>query len=185
MAKHLQSQDALRVLDFGPTSAGNINFLTMLGHSVYMANLVEDASKPEYQFIQTEGDDVGKVGYRVDDFLAGNLDFAGRCFDVVLLWDTLDYLPAALLAPVVGRLSEVTVPGAQLLAFFHSKKENDDTTFSRCHLTGTDQIERQRIGSHPILHAFTNRQIEGIFKQFSTYKFFLAKDSLREVIVTR
>ena len=42
MAGFLRSQESLRILDFGPTSAGNINFITSLGHSIYMANLVED-----------------------------------------------------------------------------------------------------------------------------------------------
>ncbi|MEO6923082.1 MAG: SAM-dependent methyltransferase, partial [Bryocella sp.] len=44
----LKSSDGLRVLDFGATSPANINYLTSLGHSVYMANVVQDSVRPEY-----------------------------------------------------------------------------------------------------------------------------------------
>ena len=43
----------------------------------------------------------------------------------------------------------------------------------------------QRIGSHPIRHTYTARQIETLFKRFASNKFFLAKDTLREVLVIR
>ena len=185
MQKHLRARESLRILDIGPTSAGNINFITNLGHSVYMANLVEDAARKEYQITEQEGPNAGKVSYDIPRFLKDNLDFAGRVFDVVTLWDTADYLPEALVAPVMDRLYEVMEPGGQLLALFHSKLTGDDTTFSRYHLTATDQLELQTIGNHPILHTYTTRQVETLFKRFASNKFFLAKDTLREVIVIR
>ena len=48
LQKHLKSRESLRVLDIGPTSSTNINYVTSLGHSIYMANLVEEAAKPEW-----------------------------------------------------------------------------------------------------------------------------------------
>ena len=190
MAKFLKERESLRVLDFGPTSAGNINLITSLGHSIYMANLVEDAGRTSYVVENTENE---PQAYDTVRFLDENLDFQGRMFDVVLLWDTFDYLPHPILKAVADRLSEVIAPGGQLLAFFHSntpagvtaKPNNDDTTFSRYHLTEREELELQRIGGRPILQTQTNRQVEAIFHLYSGYKFFLAKDSLREVIVTR
>ena len=185
LQKHLRAKDSLRILDIGPTSAGNINFITDLGHSIYMANLVEDAARPDYQKVVTDGPDAGKTTYDVARFLKENLDFAGRTFDVVTLWDTADYLPEPLVDPVISRIHDVMAPGGQVLAFFHSKLTGDDTGFARYHLTATEQLELQTIGSHPILHTYTSRQVETLFKRFSSYKFFLAKDTLREVIVIR
>jgi SAM-dependent methyltransferase len=185
LEKHLHAKESLRILDIGPTSAGNINFVTNLGHSIYMANLVEDASRPEYQIAVTEGPNAGKTSYDVERYLRENLDFAGRTFDVVTLWDTADYLPEPLVQPVVDRIYDVMRPKGQLLAFFHSKTVGDDTIFSRYHLTASDQLELQRFASHPILRTYTSRQVETIFKRFASYKFFLAKDTLREVIVMR
>ena len=181
MVSFLKSRESLRVLDIGPTSAGNINFVTNLGHSIYMANLVEDAQKPEYQTT----DEDGAPAVDVNRFVRQNLDFAGRTFDVVAFWDTADYLPAALLQPIVDRIFEVMEPGGQLLAFFHTKATGDETVFSRYHLTEGDQVEMHRVGGHAILQTYTNRQVETMFHQFAGYKFFLAKDALREVIVTR
>ena len=40
MLKYLKEEESLQVLDIGPTSASNINLLTSLGHSLYMAELV-------------------------------------------------------------------------------------------------------------------------------------------------
>ena len=185
LQKHLRAHESLRILDIGPTSAGNINFITNLGHSVYMANLVEDAVRPDYQKIETDGPDVGKTTYDVTRFLKENLDFAGRTFDVVTLWDTADYLPETLVEPVINRMHEVLAPGGQILAFFHSKLTGDDTGFSRYHITATDQLELQAIGRHPIVNTFTSRQVEALFKKFASHRFFLAKDTLREVIVLR
>ena len=185
LQQYLNAHEGLRLLDIGPTSAGNINFITNLGHSIYMANLVEDAARPDYLIQPPEGDQTAKPVYDVERYLRENLDFSGRKFDVVTLWDTADYLPEALLQPVIDRIYEVTEPGAQLLALFHAKTAGDDVAFSRYHLTNTNQLELQRIGLHPIRHTYTNRQVENLFKRFASYKFFLAKDTLREVMVVR
>lgn len=181
MQKSLQSQEGLRILDIGPTSATNINYLTGLGHSIYMANLVEEANRPEW-ITQEEG---GEPVFDVDGFLAQNLSFSGRTFDIVTLWDVADFLPPAILTGVIRRLYEVTAPGGQILAFFHSSATGPMTEFARYHLTDSDQVEMQKFGIYPIRQAFTNRQIETLFKDFSSYRFFLAKDALREVIVVR
>jgi hypothetical protein len=182
LLKHLRGAESLRILDIGPTSSTNINFITSIGHSIYMANLVEEASKPEW-IIPGSADEAPR--FDVDRFLAANLNFSGRIFDVVILWDTADYLPAVLLPAVLERIHSVIQEGGLMLAFFHTKAEGPETAFSRYHLTDTDSVEMQRAGNYPILHTYNNRQVENMLKEFSSYKFFLAKDNLREVIVTR
>ena len=183
MSKYLNSRESLRLLDIGPTSAGNINFVTHLGHSIYMANLVEDSARPDY--LVQHPDDPAKKTYDAPRYLNENLDFTGRVFDVVTFWDTADYLPLTLLQPVIDRIYDVMEPGGQILALFHAKVNGDTDTFCRYHLTATDQLELQSVGVHPMRQTFTNRQIEGLFQRFTSYRFFLAKDTLREVIVTR
>jgi hypothetical protein len=182
LQKHLASNDSLRILDIGPTSAININYITSLGHSIYMANLVDEAAKPEWMIPDETGE--GKR-FDVERFIATNLDFSGRKFDVVTFWDTADYLPASLLTPVVDRIHEVMQPGGLLLGFFHSKANAGETRFSRYHLTATDAVEIQRAGVHPLLQVYNNRQIEKLLHGFSGYRFFLAKDNLSEVLATR
>ena len=65
---YLKETESLRVLDFGATSSHNINYLTSMGHSVYMANVVQDASRPEWRKPLEEG---GKSEFDV----AGFVDF--------------------------------------------------------------------------------------------------------------
>ena len=182
LLKHLHEEDSLRILDIGPTSSTNINFITSIGHSIYMANLVEEAAKPEWIIPAAAGE---PAGFDVERFLTTNLNFAGRIFDIVILWDTADYLPEVLLPAVLERIHSVMQEGGLMLAFFHTKTEGVETGFSRYHLTDTDAVEMQRAGNFPILRTYSNRQIENMLAAFSSYKFFLAKDNLREVIVTR
>jgi SAM-dependent methyltransferase len=181
LLKHLRGQESLRVLDIGPTSSTNINYITSLGHSIYMANVVEEAAKPEWMTAGAAGE---QPTFDVDRFLENNLNFAGRIFDVVILWDTADYLPDPLLTPFFARIHQVLQPGGLMLAFFHATTATD-TAFCRYHLTDTEIVDMQRAGNYPLLHSYSNRAIENMLSQFSSYRFFLAKDSLREVIVTR
>jgi hypothetical protein len=184
LLERMHSEESLRVLDIGPTSSTNINFVTSLGHSIYLANLVEDAAKPEW--VLATGED-GSARFDVQRFLAAHLNFSGRGFDVVLFWDTADYLPEELLGPVLNRIHEVMAPGGQMLTMFHSPARTVEakTDFCRYHLTDSDAVDVQRAGEYPLLNHYNNRQVEGFLKLFKGYHFFLGKDNLREVVVTR
>ncbi len=182
LQKSLKAETGLRVLDIGPTSPTNINFLTNMGQSVYMSDLVPEAHRPEWRK-KVEGEDAPR--FDVEGFLAQNLDFADREFDVVLLWSTLDYLPGELVTPVVGRLHASMRPGGKVLALFHNKINGDNTAFCRYHLTDSDAIEMQATAPVAMQQVFTNRSIEKTFSSYASNKFFLAKDNLYEVIITR
>lgn len=186
LQKHLQTNESLRVLDIGPTSSTNINFVTGLGHSIYMSNLVEDAAKPEWMSTTVPGE---TPVFDVDRFLAANFNFEGRTFDVVIFWDTLDYLPGSLVTPLLAKLHQAMHPGGLLLAFFHSKTNTTaapvDTAFYRYHLTADDTVEKKHAGNHPLKNIYNNRQIENLLQGFGSFRFFLAKDNLREVIAVR
>jgi hypothetical protein len=182
LLKHLRGTESLRILDIGPTSSTNINYITSLGHSVYMANLVEEAAKPEWIVPAKDGE---PEHFDVERFVTTNLSFSGRIFDVVIFWDTADYLPEALLAPLFSRLHQVMHPGGMMLAFFHAKATGPDTAFHRYHLTDTDVVDMQQAGNFPLIGVYNNRQIEKYLAEFASFRFFLAKDNLREVIAMR
>jgi len=187
LLERMRKEESLRILDIGATSSTNINFVTALGHSIYLANLVEDAAKREWLIPQEDG---SPARFDIEKFLATHLSFSGRGFDVVLFWDTADYLPEELLAPVLERLREVMAPGGQMLAMFHSPSSSSapgavKTDFCRYHLTDRTQVDVQRAGDYPLISTYTNRQIENLFSLFKGYHFFLGKDNLREVVVSR
>ena len=188
--KFLHEREGLRVLDFGTTSSANINYLTQLGHSVYMANAVSDAAAAEWRRPTAAtgpgtDKDAETASFDVERFCSSNLSFSGRVFDVILLWDTASYLPPELVAPFFRRLREVLQPGGRLLAFFHAKTTGPETTFSRYQLSATDDLMVLRSGPYPVLGLYHTRQIEKYFAGFADTRFFLGKDNIREVYAVR
>lgn len=182
MLKFLQANPNLRVLDIGPTSSQNINFLTALGHSVYMADVVHESLKDQWIQPAEEGEE---PGFDIAGFFEQNLNFSGREFDVVLLWTTLDYVPLWLAQPLIEHLKQAVRRGGLILATFHRKATGPNTEFCRYHLTGTDEIEMQQAEAHPVQRVYTNRNIENMFSEFGTNRFFIAQDNLYEVLITR
>jgi hypothetical protein len=182
LRKRLQTEPGLRLIDIGYTSPTNINYLTSLGHSVYMADLVHDACTGDWKAGEDED---GNAIWNVEGFLSQTLNFSGRLFDVVLLWTALDYLPQALVAPVVGHLHESMNEGGQVLAFFHTKMQGEEIVRCRYHVTPGDEVEMQLTQQFPIQRAFTNRSIERLFNGWGGLRQFLAKDSVSEVLITR
>lgn len=182
MRKRLQAEPGLCIIDVGFTSPANINYLTGLGHSVFLADLVTDACSEDWQ---SGVDEEGNPVWNIEGFLKHALNFSGRTFDVALLWTALDYLPEPLVAPVVAELSAAMNPGGQVLAFFHTRTQGAETTHCRFHVTPGDDVEVQAAHPFPIQRAFTNRSIEKLFTGWSGHRQFLAKDSVSEVIMTR
>jgi hypothetical protein len=182
LRKRLQGEQGLRILDVGYTSPSNINYLTELGHSVYLSDLVHDACAENWQ---TGKDSDDNPILNVEGFLSQSLNFADRMFDVVLLWTALDYLPQAFVSPVVEHLHASMNPSGQVLALFHTRTQGEETVHCRFHVTGTDNVEIQLAQPFPIQRAFTNRSIEKLFSGWSGHRQFLAKDSVSEVIMTR
>ena len=182
LRKRLEAEPGLRTVDVGYTSPTNINHLTGLGHSIFLADLVHDACAQNWL---TGTDEDGNLIWNIEGFLNQSLNFAGRTFDVVLLWTALDYLPEAFVAPVVARLYEAMNPGGQVLALFHTRISGEEAVHCRFHVTAGDEVEIQLAEQFPIQRAFTNRSIERLFSSWSGHRQFLAKDSVSEVIITR
>jgi len=180
MLKHFRELDGLRVLDIGVTSPSNINYLTSLGHSIYIADLLVEASKPEWLI---PGEDGAEPTFDAVGFARDNLHFAGRRFDAILLWDVVDYLPEALVVPVIERIHEVLDPGGLVLAFFHTSMVGPETNYCRFCLTDHEEVLMQPGPDYPIRRIYNNRSIERLLSKFSSYKFLLARDNIREVII--
>lgn len=177
---------SLRVLDFGSTSPSNINLLTSLGHSVYMANIVGDAAKPEWlNSPQTGSRSSGEPEFDLERFAAANLDFSGRDFDVILLWDTADYLPPVLVPKLFERLRAVTRPEGRLLGFFHGKTDGPEAGYARYQITNKEELKLLGSEPFPIRQVIQNRQIERYLEGFSTIRFFQGSDNVREVMAVR
>jgi hypothetical protein len=182
LRKRLQAEPGLRIIDSGATSPTNINYLTSLGHSVFLCDLVTEACAGTWQ---TGTDANDKPIYDTDGYIKQSLNLAGKMYDIVLLWTSLDYLPEPFVPAVVAHLYASLNPGGQVLAFFHTRKQPEESAFCRFHVTEGDTVDMQTAQPFPIQRVFTNRSIQDLFNQWSGFRQFLAKDSISEVLITR
>jgi len=177
----LKEREGLRVLDFGTTSSSNINYLTQLGQTVYMANVVEDSTRADWM----RPNEQGKPEFDAEAFAAANFGFSGKEFDAVLLWDTADYLPPAAVPLLYERLRASLHPGGRLLAFSHGKTSGPETQFYRYHITDHAELLLQHAGEYPVQAVYQTRQIERFLEGYGDVRFYLGKDNTREIIATR
>ena len=171
------------MLDVGGATQANVGFLTNMGHKVYSERFLDLLDTPDKEALDDPAT-APSLAF-VDTFLRQNLDFPAGWFDGVLLWDSLEFLPPALLKAAVERLYYVSKPGAYLLAFFHAdEKAATVPTYSyRIHDSCTLMLAHRRMRAP--CQRFNNRSVEKLFQRFQSVKFFLARDHLREVIVRR
>ena len=177
----LAGQEEMRVLDLGPTSPTNIARITGLGHKIYNEDVLLASTSPSY----AARTDEGKPTIHVDRFLTENLTYTTTLFDAVFCWDIPDYLPEAVVRPAVERLHRVTKTGGVLLAFFHTRDAGPDAPYYRYHIVGDDELELQEGPHFRLQRIFNNRNIEKLFQDFGSIKFFLARDNVREVLVVK
>lgn len=180
-SKIIAGQENLCILDLGPTSPQNIALLTEMGHRVYNEDVLLASLDPE---IISKNED-GTSTVSLEMFLQENLKYNGQQFDVVLAWDIPDYLHESLVKALVARIFSVMKPGGVLLAFFHTRDAGPEAPYYRYHIAGKDTLDLQRGPQFRLQRVFNNRHIENLFREFSSIKFFLARDNVREVLVVR
>src|SRR5712691_12529782 len=196
LIKSLDSEETLCILDLGSTSPANIRYCTERGHKIYSDDLLVSSTDPSL----VTKDETGKTVLDSKRFLEENLVFPAAQFDIVLCWNLPDYLDESLVKPVVGRLWSLLKPGGSLLAFFHTQEAGPDAPCYRYHIVGVDTLEMQLIdhrgeakkgapraasNNFRLQRVFNNRNIENLFRDFASIKFFLARDNVREVLVVR
>ena len=118
-------------------------------------------------------------------FFAENLNYPAEHFDAILFWDVADYLPEALVKPLIDRLQATMKPKGYLLAFFHTKDAGPESLYSRHHIVKRDTLELEPVPGFRLQRIFNNRHIENLFKDFASRKFFLGRDNIREVLMVR
>ncbi|HKD92458.1 MAG TPA: class I SAM-dependent methyltransferase [Terriglobales bacterium] len=190
-ARRIVGQEPLNILDLGPTSPANIEYLTNLGHKVYNEDVLHAGTDPAL-VTPGEGD---KPTIDVARFLSSSLQYEPEKFDAVLCWDVADYMPEVLVKPMVDRIHRATKPGGSVLAFFHTKDAGPDAPYYRYHIGGPETLSLQamwkqgpvktRVPLFRLQRIFQNRHVENLFRDYGSLKFFLARDNVREIIVLR
>jgi hypothetical protein len=179
--KTISREQGLKILDLGSTSAANITFMTGLGHGFHQGDVLRQAR--DKSLVIPNGD--GSPTLDVERFLRESMNFAREDFDAVMFWDVADFLPDCLVAPVIERVHYAMKPGGIMLAFFHAKDAGPDAPFYRYNIAAKDTLELQPVRGFRLQRVYQNRQVENLFRDYASIKFFLGRDNIREMLVIR
>ena len=179
----ISDQPELSILDLAGATQANVSFITSLGHRLYSDDILrsmDDAFGRDTDFIANQSDP-----QRVERYLAETMDFPDAKFDGALVWDTLQFLAPPVLQLTIERLFRILRPQAYLLAFFHAEEKANVIPVYSYRIVDSKTLSLTPRGQRKPAQFFNNRSLEKLFHQFSSVKFFLARDHLREVIVKR
>lgn len=177
----ISREEGLKVLDLGSTSPANITFMTGLGHKFHQEDALRSATDKSLIIPNGDGDTTIDVHRYFDE----NLDFEREEFDAVMFWDLADFLPEPLVKPLIERIHVAMKPGGTLFALFHTKDAGTDVPFYRYNIASKDTLELQPARAYRLQRIFNNRHVENLFRDYSSMKFFLGRDNIREVLVIR
>jgi hypothetical protein len=176
----IKSPEGQRILDLGAASQANINFITGLGHGVCTEDLHSCLELfSSRSMVSTD------PGAETERFFSENLQYQPGHFDGVLCWDLFDFVPDDLVKPLVERLYQLLKPGGYLLTLFHSGQPGQVLPVCQYRIASQEQLQVSQRAQGKLRRAFNNRGIESLFREYASLKFFLTKDSVREVLVVR
>ncbi|MEZ5356952.1 MAG: class I SAM-dependent methyltransferase [Bryobacteraceae bacterium] len=159
-----------QVLDVGEFTQANVTFIIGQGHRLTFEDLLRSFDIP---------------GAPATERLAKALDFPAEAFDAILVWDILEHFPPPVAQAIIPRLHRILRPGGILFACFHAEaKDNMVDAFSFRIADGKTLLLQPR-GRRRLAQTLNNRSIEKLFAPFASVKFFLTRDSIREVIVRK
>ncbi|HEX8984114.1 MAG TPA: class I SAM-dependent methyltransferase [Bryobacteraceae bacterium] len=180
---HIQGEQGLNLLDFSGVSQANVGFITNMGCKLYSEDLIQTL---DFAF-GAGGDSYENQSQsvRIDEFVDQNFNFEEGHLDGVLLWDVLEFVAPALLKAIVERLRRAVKPGSYLLAMFHAGERAGQLPVYSYRISDAKTLLLTPRGLRDPAQFFNNRAVENLFQGFESVKFFLSRDSLREVIVKR
>jgi SAM-dependent methyltransferase len=176
----LRDQSGLSILDLGGANQENVNFVTSLGHKFYS----EDFLHVFQEIFAGDRADQSNPS-RIEFFLGQVFDYPDEQFDGVLAWDLLEYMEPPLLSAALDRLARILKPKGYLLAFFHSDERLDTVPCYSFRIEDMRNLQVYEYGNRVPSQLFNNRRLEKLFQKFESVKFFLTRESLREVIVRK
>jgi hypothetical protein len=183
----LEDRYALSILDFAPANQETVSYVTNLGHRLYSDDFVKQIDQcfggPSVSAADVYNNQQDPA--RIAQFLANTIEFPEQNFDGALVWDALQYLGPDLLETVIERLHAVLRPGSCLLAVFSSNESASPVPTYSYRISDHKTLALLPRGDRKPAQSFNNRNLEKLFQNFQSIKFFLTRDHLREVIVRR
>ena len=84
-----------------------------------------------------------------------------------------------------GAHPQITKPRGALLAFFHTRDAGAEAPYYRYHIKNDETLELQNGPRFELQRVFQNRHVENLFRDYTSIKFFLGKDNIREILLVR
>jgi hypothetical protein len=178
----LEERAGMNILDLAGANQGTVSFVTGYGHGLYSDDLL---LQMDDCFGGGDFFDNQSSPRKVEEFLERSLTFPDQSFDGALVWDSLQYLSGPLLEAVIHRLWSMLRPGSCMLALFNANEQAKEVESYSYRIVDHKTIGMLPRGLRRPSQPFNNRTLERLFQNFHSVKFFLTRDSLREVIVRR
>jgi hypothetical protein len=178
---YIRDQSGLSILDMGGACQDNINFITDLGHRITPRSILQSVDETFGGVAEADQSNP----HQIESFLKENLDYPKETFDGVLLWDTLQFMAPALLNAVLERLHAIVRPKSYLLVYFSGEERARISPVYSFRIVDKTTLHLVQRGTRATAQSFNNRGLEKLFARFESVKFFLTRESLREVIVRR
>jgi hypothetical protein len=177
----------MSILDFAGASQATVSFVTNYGHRLYSDDFLRQV---DLVFNASSANGADPLENQANPALAADffnlaLNFDDDSFDGALVWDSLQFLASPLLQTVVAKLHRMLRPGASLLALFHTEERIESIATYAYRIQDHRTIQMSSRVQRKPAQIFNNRSLEKLFQDFSSVKFFLTRDRLREVIVKR
>ena len=169
------------ILDLGGASQSNLSFITNRGFKLYAEDLFEAAFRPPLPSKPNGKPQVSEE----ERFFGENCNYSQGQFSGILCWDIFDFLPESVVKQFADNLFYFLKPGGYLLAFFHTGSPGEEVPLCQYRIRAEDSLEVTAKNTIGLRRNFNNRAIENLFRQYSSLKFYLSRDKLREVIIVR
>lgn len=160
------------LLYLGPLCGQSVVHLASRGAKVHVDEFVPPEPIPPKK--------PGEPEPRIEPF---RLDHDDGTFDLVLVWESLDFVPPERLAEVGSELRRVLRVGGLALVLSHSRPEGDRQSPPRYRIVADDRVAREESGFpegprwvHP------NREIERALSGLSIETMHLQRTQLREIL---
>ncbi len=181
LARRLESNPGLQVVDLGGLNQQNLDFVTAFGHRLYAEDLI---SSYEWFFSSAERAEGSAETKRIDAFLDSTIGFPAGSVGAVLAWDRLQFLFPLATDALVERLKRVMAPDALLLAMFHPEQLSKAAPLV-CRITDEECLKATPKPPARPVGKYNARAIERLFTGFAGVKFYMTRDSLQEVLIRR
>jgi len=115
-----------------------------------------------------------------------SLDHAAAAYDLVLAWETLDFVPPNRLVEVGAEIARVLRIGGQVFVFAHQKPPADQGVPPRYRLLADDLIVREESEGTPRRrYVHPNRDIERALAGLAVQGIQLQRNQMREILASK